>query len=426
MYSFNNRADVAEVGAQFLGGDGGIVPSLPFRRCAGRGRCRARPGFTYLPDSARLGRVIEPGGRRIRKTLQILQKPERGLGRLVSVVVPELHEQEAAALRKQVEIGCSLPAKAVHDGAFETLEADRLETENARHVIGSREGVPVPQSDQRSVWWAVDQPELCLEDDRARAFGAYERARDVKAAFGEQFVEVVAGYPPRNVGKACPNLVGVAVANRAKPSVDLAPTSPRADDAVEFAVVGAADGHLRPVVEQNAKLFDVIDRLAGQQRMRAARVVADHSAERAPAVRRGIGPESQLKGFRTAPQRVEDDAGLNAREPLGRVDLEDLIHVFREIQHDGHVAALAGQARPSAPWQHRCTVLPACGDGRNDIVGVFGNDQADRYLSIIRPVCRVECAAAAVEPHFAADRLFQLALERLGPGKRVDWLGMGA
>ena len=77
---------------------------------------------------------------------------------------------------------------------------DRLE--NRRHVIGRGKRVRIAEPDQRAMLRALDQAQLRLEHDRAGAFGAHQRARDVEAVLGQQLVEVVAGDPPRNLGKA--------------------------------------------------------------------------------------------------------------------------------------------------------------------------------------------------------------------------------
>ena len=143
-----------------------------------------------------------------------------------------------------------------------------------------------------------------------------------------------------------------------------------------------------------------------------------------PSVQRlcvdGIGPERQLVRFGGVAQRIEHDAGLHARESADRIDLEDPVHVLREVEHDRHVAALSGEAGARAARQDGRVVLPARGHRRDHIVGIAGNDEADRNLAVVRAVGRVERAAAAIEPHLAADHPLQLALELGGLSKRID------
>ena len=89
---------------------------------------------------------------------------------LVGVVEAELDQQQAAAVRDQVEIRHALLVQAVDDVAFEPFEADRLELQNLRHVIGGRERVGIAEAHQRSVLGTGDQRHLGFEHDRARAF----------------------------------------------------------------------------------------------------------------------------------------------------------------------------------------------------------------------------------------------------------------
>jgi hypothetical protein len=63
-------------------------------------------------------------------------------------------------------------------------------------------------------------------------------------------------------------------------------------------------------------------------------------------VRRRVGAPGQLVPFGRVPQRVAHHAWLDARGSGAGIQIENAVHVFREIQDDGDVAALAGQARP--------------------------------------------------------------------------------
>ena len=158
----------------------------------------------------------------------------------------------------------------------------------------------------------------------------------------------------------------------------------------------------RPVVEQHAQLFDVIDGLPRQQGMRAAGVVADHAAQRAAAMRRRVGAERQLVALRSIAQRIEHHARLDARKRLVRVDLQDSIHVLGEVQNHGNVAALAGQARASPARQHRRAEFAARRNRRLHVVRVARNHQTNGNLAIVRAVGGVQRPAAAIEAHFAA------------------------
>ena len=60
-----------------------------------------------------------------------------------------------------------------------------------------------------------------------------------------------------------------------------------------------------------------------------------------------------MVNFGAFAQRVQHHARLDTRESCLGVDLQDPIHVFREIEHHRDVAALPGQARARAARQNR-------------------------------------------------------------------------
>src|SRR5450432_2070268 len=99
---------------------------------------------------------------------------------------------------------------------------------------------------------------------------------------------------------------------------------------------------------------------------------------------------------------IENHAGLNSRDPQTRIKLDNLRHVFREIEHHCDVAALSGKRSPTAAAKNRSAVLPANGDRGDYVAGVFGKDNADGNLAVVGSVGGVEGAAAIVKPNFAA------------------------
>src|SRR5437763_8827736 len=103
-----------------------------------------------------------------------------------------------------------------------------------------------------------------------------------------------------------------------------------------------------------------------------------------------------------APEIVENRSRLHAGEPPRRIEVEDAVHVLREVEHYCHVAALPGQAGAAAPAENRRAVRPAHFDGRRDVVRVAGKDDADWRLTVNGAVGRVASAAAAVESDLAA------------------------
>jgi hypothetical protein len=120
-------------------------------------------------------------------------------------------------------------------------------------------------------------------------------------------------------------------------------------------------------------------------------------------VGRRVGPEGESVFVGGLPQIVEHAAGPNPPEAILRIDLEDVIEVFREIDDDGDVAALTGKARPPAARENRRAELTRDRDRIYDIVQVPRDNNANRRLAIVRAIGRVKRAAAVVETHFALD-----------------------
>ena len=119
---------------------------------------------------------------------------------------------------------------------------------------------------------------------------------------------------------------------------------------------------------------------------------------------RRVGTENETVLFRFLLQFVQHQTRLNAREFVFRIDREDAIHVFREIDDDCDIAALTGQTRPPAAACDRCAKFSAKIDSDDDISAVARNDNADRNLAIVGAVGGIKRARAVIETHFAADR----------------------
>jgi hypothetical protein len=49
------------------------------------------------------------------------------------------------------------------------------------------------------------------------------------------------------------------------------------------------------------------------------------------------------------PQIVQHEAGLDPRLSAIRIQRDNSVEVLRPVDHDGDIAALTGQARPTAP-----------------------------------------------------------------------------
>ena len=176
-----------------------------------------------------------------------------------------------------------------------------------------------------------------------------------------------------------------------------------ADDLLEVRIAGLAHFHAQSIVSKNLQFLDVVVGFSRHHRMHAAGVVSDHAAQRASIMGRGVGSECQVMLFSSVTQAIEDNPRLNSCDPPRRIDLDDLGHVFREIEHHGDVAALSSQRSSTAPAKDGRTVFTSQRDGCNDIVRIARENDSDGNLAIVGSVGGIERACAVVETNVTTD-----------------------
>src|ERR1017187_8156491 len=133
--------------------------------------------------------------------------------------------------------------------------------------------------------------------------------------------------------------------------------------------------------------------------MYSAGIVADHSTERTPFVRSGIGAKgkTELRGF--MPKIIEDYAGLHSRNFSNGIDLDYLVKIFREIHYDSDIAALTRNARPGASAEDWRAMLASRSDGCDYIVDCSRNNNANWNLPVIRCVRSIQRSRTIIEAH---------------------------
>ena len=332
---------------------------------------------------------------------------------LLDALCAELHQQVSASIRKQLKVVDDemFAPHEVDEQGVEAFEADRLVLQDEGNVVGRDKGICKTQAHQHAARRAVHQAQGGFEHGDAGAFGADQGAGNVEAIFRQQFVQVVSGDAAWNFRETFADQRGVAVANFFQAGVDFSAASARLKDGSEFIVAGGAHFEHSAVVEQHAHGLNIVDSLAAHQRVDAAGVVADHTAERAAVVGGGIGGKGQtmfLGGFAHA---IEHNAGLDAGLPGVGIQLQDVIEILGKIQHDGDVAALAGEAGAGAAREDGSAECAADGDGCFDVCRVERQHQTDGNLTIIGGVGGIEGATAGVEADFTSHRLTERSLE---------------
>ena len=145
--------------------------------------------------------------------------------------------------------------------------------------------------------------------------------------------------------------------------------------------------------------------------MDAARIVAHHTAQSTMIVRGRIGAECQTVFLRGAPEIVQHDAGLHARQFCFGIDVENAIVIFRHIHHDRDVATLTGQRSTATARENWRAMLTADGDDFNDVVFALRQNHANRRLAIIGRVRGVQSARAVIEAHFAFDGIAEVGIK---------------
>ena len=201
---------------------------------------------------------------------------------------------------------------------------------------------------------------------------------------------------------------------------------PPRDDRCQLSFAGGAHLHLCAVIKKDGELFHVVHRLAAEQGMRAAGIVADHSSNGAAAMRGRIWSKHQVVLLDLLLQRIQDDARLYARKLLPGIHFQDLIHVLGKVEHHSDIAALARQAGARAAREYGCAERPAHGDGGDHIIGIKRYHQSDGELPIVRPIGGVKRAAAAIKADLAAYFLLQFSFQLRRLRKRINRLGVRA
>ncbi len=159
------------------------------------------------------------------------------------------------------------------------------------------------------------------------------------------------------------------------------------------------------------QIADVVRRRPPRHRMRPARVVADHPAERAAAVRGGVGPEGEAVRRDRVPQYVQNNSGLHQGRSGRRVHRDERPHVAGEVEHDPGAGGLARDRGAAAARHHRHPVRPADRQDRRHVVGVARGDHTQRHPAVVRGVHRRQGAGGDAEVHATPYHARQLPLQ---------------
>ena len=299
------------------------------------------------------------------------------------VIAARLHEQPGAAPRQQP--GVRPPREELGGQALDgerVLGEQRGNRGRGLDVVAEREHEEARRRRRRH------QPERRRGDHGARALGARQRPGDVEAALGQEPVQAIArdaAWPGRQLGS---EQVGVAAEERPQPVVERRPQA-----------VGTAS---RPVRGDELEPEDVLRRRAPPDRVRAARVVAHHPADRAPRVRGRIRPDPQPVEGRGRVDDVEDRAREDGDGARLGVERRDPVEVARRVDDDPRADRVPGDARPAAAHRER-HAGPRCQvDHGGQVVDRRRRHDRRRQHPVVRRVGRIHRQRPGVGRHVAA------------------------
>ena len=402
----HESGELAEVGTELRGRNGGVLPTFPSVGLAGDEDHGAECRFADEPDAGGFGGRIKAthSGRRFEFCRGSEEVIRFSLGFFVGLGA-ELGEEEAAAFGEQAHVVDSkaLAAHEVEKHGVDAFEADRAVFDDFGNGIGGEECVRESKHDETATGRRVHQVESRAKDGDECAFAADQGARDVEVVFREKLIEVVSRDAAWNFGEAAADFVGVLIADAAHACVDLSGTATSSDDCGDFFLAGGADGHLCSVVEKNLQSPDVVGGQPAHDGVGTAGVVADHAADGAAIVGGRVGSEGQVMDFGGFTDAIEHDSRFDDGDSLCGVERDKTPHVFRKVEDDGDVAALTGEAGARTAGEDGRTQFATGGDGGFDVGSIVGKDEADGGLAVVRGVGRVEGAGGGVETDFATD-----------------------
>ena len=402
------RVELPQVSAQPLGRHRGVLPARP--RLTPVGRARHDPG-AVLPDPPQRLHLRGVAHDDARRTVRRHRGDDGVRGRLGLGAggSPGLDVEPPTALGQHPRrrLARTRGSQRRDQPGVHPLDRERGEFPDSHRVVGGEVRIRETEDGQRAGRRRLDQPDRGTEQRGAGALRAHQRAGQVESVLRQELVEVVPGHPAREVRERRAHIAGDPVGQAVQRIRHPAPRRRPGPEHHPLAAIG-----------EHVEGDDVVDGLAPRHRVRAAGVVADHSAERAAVVRGRVRPERQAVRAGGGPQGVEHDTGLHTRGPRVRVDVEHAVEVRGEVEGDRMVDRLARDRRARADREHRDVVRAAHGHGRLDVVGIHRRDHSDRHPPVVRGVRRVHRAGRGAEadaaPHRSGEGMAQVVAEIAG------------
>ncbi len=168
---------------------------------------------------------------------------------------------------------------------------------------------------------------------------------------------------------------------------------------------------LRAVRQDRVDREHVLARVAVAQRARAAGIVADHAADGGARGGRDVDREPQPVRTELPVELIEHDAGLDHAAPRRDVELQDMVEIFRAVDHQRLVDGLAGLRGAAAARQHADALLARQRQRVFGFLDRLRGDHAERHDLVVRGVGGVAAAREGVEAHVAQELRLEAAFE---------------
>ena len=333
------------------------------------------------------------------------------VARVVAAELDDVDAQRGTGRIRGKIFGDAAPGKVLHGQhqhlGVHGLDGQRLERQQRARIAQRVHEGRVAHIDQHRVSGDRQYLEFCLDHAAQRAFGAAQHAVEIETlVFLAQMGEVVAREAAVERRKLGGNQLGLGIGNAPRRAVDLAGASGLGAGGVELP--GVQRQAVQPLAAQQHEVYGqhMVARLAVGAAALAAGVGVDHSAYGGAVGGRQLGREEQAMGLERGIELVLDHAGLHAHPALLGVDLQDAVHVARQIEHDAVGQRLAVGARAAAARREHHVAVRWLGQQPGDglhILGMRGKDGGLWQALVDRVVGGQHRAAGVV----AADLAFE-------------------
>ena len=347
-------------------------------------------------------------------------------------VLAERFDQEHGAGLALHEVGqrgvAGGGAAALDDDVVDELDRGGIAFARDQGALGGLDEGAEMGGEHAASLGQLGEPDRRLCDDGERALGADDELGEVGGIGVEQRFDVVAGDAAGDVGEALGDFAAVLVGDGAEFGEQAAFGPSGVEQAAQLGAFAAGELEAGAVGEHDRDGVDHVDGLAVEAGMGAAGVVADAAADGGAVGGGGIDRVVQPVLAGGLVEFAEHEAGLDAGRAGVGVDLGDAVHPAGEVEHDGVVHALAGEAGAGAAGEDGDAAGAGHVDGGRNIGGAAGEDDRDRFHLVEGRIGGEEQARGSVDQDVGGvlDGVAEIVGERAQSGGGVAEHAAGA